>query len=112
MLVCTHIPLVDCVSYSHNGLVGHIQLDLLLVDLSLYHQPCEPDNDKREDRQHIYDKSGLFVYLAFLDQFECSFFKYMLSGTVQYCDVESILPCRKIDVDYIVQIVLGNDRPL
>ena len=112
VLMRSHVLGIDCVCYGHDRLICHVDLDLLLVELSLDNKPCEPDQEQREQYEHIYPESPLLIDLTDLDDLELALFKDLLTGTVKYGKMERVISRRKINVIDVIQIVLRNDGPL
>ena len=112
MLMGTHVLGIDRPRYGHDCFVCHVQLDLLLVQLSLYHEPGEPYDDDREQNEHVKKEIRLLIDLALFHQIELALLQHPLSGTVKDSQTEDVVTRREICIDDIVQAVLRDDSPL
>ena len=90
--MCTYILRIHCVCYSHDGLICHIKLDLLFIQLSLDHKTGGPDKKSRQEQEHIEGKYGTLVDLSLLHQVKFSLLQYTLSRAVKNSQMEDILP--------------------
>ena len=108
----THVLGIDRVRYSHYCFIRHVQLDLLFVQLSLYHEPGNPDYEQCEKQEHIAREQLGFIKLSDFDQIERALLKSLLSRAVKDRQTESILAGGQIRVNDIIQAVLRHYGPL
>ena len=112
MLVGAHVLGVDGVGDGHDRFIGHVQLDLLLVQLPLHHQPGEPDDEQGQQDQHVDPEPGFLVDFALFDQLKLALLQHALARAVENGQVEGVIPGRQVGVDDVGQAALGHDGPL